>query len=121
MVAPRPAEYYRERSQHFLNLIDAVLDLGELELACEVSWGASAHAIKAVAQRKGWEHGSHDRLRATVIRLIGEGAPPYLKGQYMMASEFHIGFYGDRVFDADNIRVGRELIAQFIQTLESLP
>ena len=121
MVAPRPAEYYRERSQHFLNLIDTMLDLGELELACEVLWGASAHAIKAVAQRKGWAHGSHDLLLASILRLIDEGAPPHLIGQYRMASDFHVGFYGDRVFGADNIRASREIIAQFVQTLVALP
>ncbi len=121
MVAPRPAEYYQERSQHFLNLIDAMLDLGELELACEVLWGASAHAIKAVAQRKGWAHGSHDRLRATVIRLIDEGAPPHLNGQYMVTATFHVGFYGDWMFNADNIRAGKVLVAQFSQTLAALP
>ena len=121
MVAPRPAEYYRERSRHFLLLVDDALERGEPEIACELVWGAAAHAIKSVAQRKRWVHGSHDLLRETITRLIAEGAPPHLHGQYFTAADFHIGFYGDRVFDADNIRAGKELIAQFAQTLESLP
>ncbi len=121
MIAPRHWEYYQERSHHFLLLVDDVLDWGEPELACEVVWGSAAHAIKSVAQRKGWAHDSHDLLRTTVVRLIEDGAPPHLRGQYRLASEFHIGFYGDLVFDANHIRRARELIAQFIQTLEILP
>ena len=82
MVAPRHQIYYRERSHHFLPMVDDFLNRGELELACEVLWAAAAHAIKSVAQRKGWEHGSHSLLLDTVNRLIAEaGAPWHLRGQ----------------------------------------
>ena len=121
MVAPRHHEYYRERSHHFMELVDDVLARGELELACEILWGAAAHAIKSAAQRKQWRHDTHDMLRATVVRLIAEtGAPPYLRGQYRLASDLHVGFYGDRVFDASHIRHAKEPIAEFIGALESL-
>ena len=53
MVAPRHHDYYQERSHHFLTLVNDFLDRGELEIAGEVLWGAAAHAIKSVAQRRG--------------------------------------------------------------------
>lgn len=122
MVAPRHHSYYQERSHHFLPMVDDFLNRGELELACEVLWGAAAHAIKSIAQRKGWEHGSHSLLLDTVKRLIAEaGAPLHLRGQYQMASDFHVGFYGDRQFTPEHLRLGRALIAEFVQTLEILP
>ena len=122
MVAPRHYEYYRERSHHFLPIVGDLLEQGELELACEVLWGAAAHAIKSVAQRKGWEHGAHSLLSVAVERLIAEtGAPPHLSGQYKIASDFHVGFYGDRQFRPEHLRLGRALIAEFVQSLESLP
>ena len=44
--------------------------------------------------------------------------PPGLVGQYMMASTYHRRFYGNPP-DAGKIRNGKELIAEFIRTLES--
>lgn len=121
MATPRQSSYYRERGWHFLTLVDDQLDKGELEVACEMLWGAAAHAIKSEAQRRGWEHGAHALLSVAVERLVTEvGAPPYLSGQYKIASDFHIGFYGDLVFNAGNIRAGKELISEFVQTMESL-
>ena len=122
MVAPRHHSYYRERSHHFLPMMDDFLDQGEPELACEVLWGAAAHAIKSAAQRKGWEHGTHLLLGIAIERLIAEtNAPPRLSGQYRMASDYHVGFYGDRQFHPEHLRLAKGLIAEFIQTLESLP
>ena len=121
MVGPRHHEYYRERSHHFISLVNDMLGRGEPELACEVLWGAAAHAIKSIAQHKGWAHGTHSLLLASIERLITEhGAPSQLRGQYHVTSEFHVGFYGDRVFEVDNIRMGEMLVVEFIQTLEIL-
>lgn len=121
MVAPRHQDYYRERSQHFLGLVDDELGQGELELACELLWGAVAHSIKSIAQRHGWQHGSHRLLRVTIECLIEDGAPSHLVGQYNFASELHVGFYGDRQFSPEQLHLAKALIAEFIQTLESLP
>lgn len=121
MVAPRNQDYYRERSRHFLDLVDDQLEQGEIELVCELLWGAAAHGIKSIAQRREWEHGSHRLLRTTVDRLIEDGASPHLAGQYDLASEFHIGFYGDRQFAPEQLRLAKWLIVEFIQILESLP
>ena len=121
MLQPRLPEYYWERSAHFLARVDDELAVGELEIACELLWGAAALAIKAIAQQRGWPHGEHRLLRATVDRLISDGAPPHLQGQYMLASDFHQGFYGDRQFRVDHIRFAQATIADFTQTLLRLP
>ena len=121
MAIPRAAEYYRERSGHFLARVDAELAAGEIEVACEMLWGAAAHAIKSAAQRRGWAHDTHTLLAVAVARLIAEaGALPHIAGQYRIASDFHQGFYGDRIFEADQIRRAKEPIADFIRTLEML-
>ncbi len=112
--------YHRERSRHFLDLVDDELACGELEEASNKVWGAAAHAIKAAAERRGWENHTHALLQEAMQRLIGdEGAPPHLWGQYMMASAYHQGFYAWPP-PADGIRYGKEIISVFIDTLESL-
>ena len=112
--------YHQERSRHFLSLVDDELARGELEEASNKVWGAAAHAIKAVAERRGWPHHSHALLQQTMERLISEeGAPQHLFGQYMMASAYHQGFYAWPP-PANGIRYGKEVIAEFIEALEGL-
>ena len=118
-LQPRAARY-RARSRHFLGRVDEELAQGELEMACEALWGAAALAIKAVAEQRGWPHREHRLLRATVARLVEEGAPPHLRGQYFMASDYHNGFY-ESIYDAQQIADGKTPIADFMHTLESLP
>ena len=113
--------YHRERSWHFLALVDDELARGELEEASNKVWGAAAHAIKAVAESREWEHHAHALLETAVLRLVREaGAPPHLFGQYLIATTYHQRFYGWPP-DADAIRYGKQIIAEFIQTLEALP
>ena len=112
--------YHRERSRHFLAIVDDELARGELEEASNKVWGAAAHAIKAVAERRGWEHHAHALLEETVDRLVQEeGAPMDIWIQYLTASAYHQRFYGGPP-PAGAIRAGKDLIAQFIDTLESL-
>jgi uncharacterized protein (UPF0332 family) len=113
-------DYHRERSRHFLSLVDDELTRGELEEASNKVWGAAAHAIKAVAERRGWQHHAHALLEEAVMRLVHEeNAPRDLLIQYMTASAYHQRFYGSPP-EAEYIRAGKELIAEFIQTLESV-
>lgn len=111
--------YHQERSRHFLGLVDDELARGELEEASNKVWGAAAHAIKAVAERRGWEHHAHRLLEEAVHRLVHEeNAPRYLLIQYMTASAYHQRFYGSPP-EAAYILAGKDLIAEFIATLES--
>ncbi len=113
-------DYHVERSWHFLDLVDDEVERGELEEASNKLWGAAAHAIKAVAERRGWFHGSHNALGETVLRLVDdEGAPPLLYTYYGFANWFHSRFYGWPP-EAHEIRHGKEDIAEFIRMLENL-
>ena len=121
--APVPTDtiaYHQERSRHFLNLVEDELALGKPDEACNKLWGAAAHAIKAVAEQRGWPHHAHDLLESAVDRLVREeGAPMDLWLQYLTASAYHRRFYGGPP-PAEPIRAGKDLIAEFIRTLESL-
>ena len=113
-------DYHSERSWHFLDLVDEEVARGELEEASNKLWGAVAHAIKAVAERKGWFHGSHNALAETVMRLIDdEGAPPMLYIYYTSANWFHSRFYGGPPTGHEILQAKGEM-AQLIRILENL-
>lgn len=113
-------EYHAERSWHFLELVDDEVARGELEEASNKVWGAAAHAIKTVAERRGWPHGAHRDLEEVVMRLVDdEGAPSTLYTYYALANWFHSRFYGGPP-DASIIRHGKTQIGDFIRMLESL-
>ena len=113
-------DYHAERSWHFLELVDDEVERGELEEASNKLWGSAAHAIKAVAERRGWSHGAHRDLEDAVMRLIDdEGAPAILLSHYGLANWFHSRFYGGPP-DANVIRHGKTQITEFIRLLEGL-
>ena len=120
MTTTDPIAYHVARSWHFLELVDSELDNGELEEASNKLWGAAAHAIKAVAEKRGWQHGSHALLEETVLRLIDDaGAPPGLLNYYRSANWFHTRFYSAPPRH-EQIRDGKREIAEFIALLERL-
>ena len=120
MTTINPMAYHVERSWHFLELVDSELANGELEEASNQLWGAAAHAIKAVAEQKGWPRGSPAMLEETVLRLIDHaGAPPGLLNYYRSANWFHTRFYSGPP-RREQILDGKREIAEFIELLESL-
>ena len=113
-------EYHAERSWHFLELVDDEVERGELEEASNKLWGAAAHAIKAVAERRGWPHGAHRDLADIVMRLIDdEGAPAIVYTHYTSANWYHSRFYGGPP-SSHQISLGKRDMADFIHLLESL-
>ena len=113
-------DYHKERSWHFLELVDGEVERCEMEEAGNKLWGAAAHAIKAVAEKRGWPHGAHRDLEDAVMRLIDdEGAPAILFTYYTSASWFHSRFYGGPP-DESMIDHGKVQMADFIRLLEGL-
>jgi hypothetical protein len=117
---PTTVDYHTERSWHFLALVDDEVERGELEEASNKLWGAAAHAIKAVAERRGWPHGAHGDLAEAVMRLVDdEGAPSILYTYYTSANWFHSRFYGGPPGESV-IRNGKRDMTDFIRLLERL-
>ena len=54
------ADRYTEISRYLLEEAWQQLDRGDLIQASEKAWGATAHAVKSLAQTRGWNHTRHD-------------------------------------------------------------
>ena len=59
-------------SRRLIIQADAELAAGDQIQASEKGWGAAAHAVKAVAQERGWRHDNHARLFGIANRLAAE-------------------------------------------------
>ena len=82
-----------ETSRRFIIQADAELAAGDLLQSSEKGWGAAAHAIKAVAQERGWRHDNHARLFGIANRLSAETGNPDIKRLFGIASDVHKNFY----------------------------
>ena len=87
---------YRTAASELLEQGFAEAEAGDLRQASEKGWGAAAIAVKAVAEGRGWSHGSHDDLFAAVSRLARElpeaGLFTDFQAAGVPASEFYEGW-----------------------------
>jgi len=84
---------YRTAASELLEQGFAELTVGDLRQASEKGWGAAAIAVKAVAEGRGWSHGSHDDLFAAVDRLARELPEAGLFSSFTAAAALRQNFY----------------------------
>ena len=100
---PSPDEESRrhaEISRDFLVKARAELDNGELLQASNKAWGAAAHAIKAVAEKRRWFSEADWKLGRAALIVSDELGDPNILRCYSLVRDAHFNFYqhlyGDR-------------------------
>ena len=88
-----PPQRYEEISRHLLEQARQELEDGDILQASEKSWGATAHAIKAVAQERGWNHHSHYNLRDAAVYIGLERNRQDLRQLFMSLEAMHHNYY----------------------------
>lgn len=115
-----PPERYEEISRHLLRQAQDELDKGDILQASDKVWGATAHAIKAVCQRMGWNHHAHNHLSAAANYLLSQFGRSELRLTYGYLEALHTNYY-EHQRGSDEIRTGVEGAAMFIPEFLSLP
>ncbi len=69
------------------------LDAGDVLQASEKGWGAAAHAVKAIAERRGWVHERHGHLFRVVRGIVAEMEQPRIMDLFRLAHDLHTNFY----------------------------
>ena len=87
------AQTHLEVSREFLIHAREQLDLGNSLQASEKGWGAAAHAVKAIAERRGWRHKSHRDLFTVTDRIAESSSRPEVVELFGVASALHQNFY----------------------------
>ena len=84
---------HRLVSRTFMGQAQVELESGDLLQASEKAWGATARALKAIAQRRDWQHGSHYHYFQIIRRLIDESGREELRTRFQTAESLHANFY----------------------------
>ena len=87
--------------------------------ACEKLWQSAAHAITAVAQQRGWEHGGPEPLSDTIDRLSEEMEDTYLRSSFSAVEMFR-GNIEYNFMEDFQIKSARPRARLFIERILSL-
>ena len=118
MVSER-AVRYTEISQYLIEEARHQLERGDLIQASEKCWGAVAHAVKSVAQARGWNHHRHDLLRDVVNQVVEERERRDLLTLFSSASDMHQNFYEHELYTQE-VQVGIDNAKTLIGDLDAL-
>ena len=106
---PKVEEHLRICRQ-FLRQAESEFAQGDRLQASEKGWGAAAHAVKAVAQHKGWRHDGRRYLFEAIDNLYDETGDSEILVLFSASNSLHMNFYENWQTDnqvQDNIeRVG---------------
>lgn len=112
-------EKYAELSHRLLRQAQDEFDKGDRLQASEKAWGAAAHAMKAAAERRGWNHGTHGLLFAISSQLADDTGDPELSSLFRDSSSLHQNFYEDWLSDRA-VRQGIDRVVLLVERMEEL-
>ena len=115
-----PPERYEEISRHLLEQAQEELSKGDILQASGKVWGATAHAVKAVCQRMGWNHHAHNYLSAAANYVASEFGRDDLRLVFGYLEALHANYY-EHQRGADEIRTGITNASLLIRELPVLP
>ncbi len=110
---------YAELSLRLLRQAQEEFDKGDRLQASEKAWGAAAHAMKAAAARRGWNHTRHGHLFAVAGQLSDDTGEPELRTLFNVASSMHQNFYEDWQPDG-SVRDGIDKVRRLVELMEDL-
>ena len=106
-------------AQDFLEASNREFDAGDVLQASEKLWGAAAHAIMAVAQQRGLDHGTHRAMINSAWQIADAVGDERLRSGILAAQHFHSNFYNGTMEDEDITR-GRPLVHRFVALMLAL-
>ena len=113
------ADDYAAFSRRFVRQAQEEFDKGDRLQASEKAWGAAAHAVKAVAASRGWNHNSHRLLFDVVTQLSRDTGNSLLSACFREASSLHQNFYENWQPDG-SVQEGIDKVKQFVNLLEEI-
>ena len=114
------AEEHGVTSHELLAKAEESVGQDDLLQASEKGWGAAAHMVKRLAQRRGWQHNGHRELYVTVNRLAQETGDSQLRVLFSVASALHSNFY-ENWMPKEMVAEDLMQVREFLVKLEQIP
>lgn len=112
-------EKYAELSLRLLGQAQDEFDKGDRLQASEKAWGAAAHAMKAAAERRGWNHHNHGLLFLVASQLADDARRPELRRLFSIASALHQNYYEDWQPEG-SVQEGINQVSRLVELMEAL-
>ena len=90
-----PIEAHDVHSRRLIAHAEIELEKGDRLQASEKAWGAVAHRLKAIADRRGWEYVTHRQVYGIVERLVDELGDPRIEALFYAANGLHQNYCVD--------------------------
>jgi len=111
--------HYRDISTEYLGHARSLLADGDLKQASEKAWGATATAVKAVAEARGMEHSRHGHLWRVVRALVRETGDTEIRGAFSRAESLHANFY-EVWMEREDVEDHLEHVERLVRKLDHL-
>ena len=112
------SDYHTDTASEFLSKARAHLAEGDLLQASEKGWGAAARMVKAVAEKRGWDHSTRRDLYRAVSLVAEELSDRRLGRLFRSANAIDQNSYEDDM-PAATVAVGIDDVEEFAAALES--
>ena len=113
------ADDYAAQSRRFVRQAQEEFAKGDRLQASEKAWGAAAHAVKAVAASRGWNHNSHRLLFDVVDQVTRDVESSSLRSLFQIANSLHQNFYENWQPDG-LVQDGIKQVEQLVDLLEEI-
>ena len=94
-ISEQPIESHEVHSKRLLQHAIEQLEKGDRLQASEKAWGAVAHQMKVVAEKRGWPYKTHRHAYEIAARLSEKAGNPTLRRLFNTANTLHQNFYAD--------------------------
>ena len=112
--------FHTDTSRRMIRQAAAYLAKGDGLQASDKGWSAAAHAVKAIAEARGWRHADIADLFKVALRLADETGQPDLLVLFSTAIALHTNFYEDW-FDDEVIAQNLASVRRLLDMLDELP
>ena len=112
--------FHADTSRRLIRQAAAYLAKGDGLQASEKGWSAAAHAVKVIAEARGWRHADIADLFKVALRLADEMEQPEINTLFMVAIGLHTNFY-EGWFDDEVIADSLVSVRRLLDMLDGVP
>ena len=112
--------FHADTSRRMIGQAATELAKGDGLQASDKGWSAAAHAVKAIAEARGWRHADIADLFKVALRLADETGQPEILDLFNTASGLHTNFY-EGWFDDEVIAQNLASVRRLLDMLDELP